>query len=671
MSQPWFGQHGAAGGGTTTSNSSQPPPSMHHERFHHGNGPASSSSSGTPQVPTSTYASRNSPTMVSRPPSSASVNSSASYHSAPGAALGSSHSTAINRHQQGHHGGSGNPHSFHGGIHSMPSGRYPMPLRNNGMIHPVRPIPRGPMPPRQHPGMNPGGSIGQHRPGIVSEYGHHGGHSQFAAKPPPSHSNLLGGGRPGQHPRSFHHQQMHSYHHQGSHHHHNGYPPHMNHIRHLAPDQRYHPYENRSSLGSPSVDSHSIGTPMSPSPPPIPPGQSPHPPAAFPDRPSNASSMNALRDRQNYQQGGGQSNSILQGKASTLPTPKSTNEDVTVDAASILLQLSAVVKNDGESPRNDENRNQENDQPSQSQFEKGNTKPLGMSPPVATVEETHPHDDVSTIGPSESAEHPDLTSEPSSDSVESDFPAPIPENYPTRLALPYDDSKLNSLHCFLRSELLEIFVVQKSENKSPTHSPGSSVGRVGLRCVHCAMTTRRRDDRDEAPMAVFYPKSIAEIYRLVTSWQRCHLRKCRNLPPAVRSQWQLLRDNDKSRGKTHYWITSAKEIGLIDCQSRAGGIRFSPDTKCYPKPTTSSSNEDAPVDVPTDKNDDAEILPTVSKEEEIDASVSKEEEEVDAPISKEEKDEATTSKDEEIASESSSESLPVENSNTGAEVTAV
>ena len=171
----------------------------------------------------------------------------------------------------------------------------------------------------------------------------------------------------------------------------------------------------------------------------------------------------------------------------------------------------------------------------------------------------------------------------------------VPKNFPSRLALPNDEAKLNSLHCFLRSELLEIFVVERSANKSPTHSPGSSVGRVGLRCVFCAMARKRnavnltgeaaRDHDltsssaslhrcDEAPMAVFYPKSIAEIYRLVTSWQRCHLRKCRNLPPDIRSKWTLLRENDKSRGKTHYWITSAKELGLVDCQSRAGGIRF-------------------------------------------------------------------------------------------------
>jgi hypothetical protein len=142
----------------------------------------------------------------------------------------------------------------------------------------------------------------------------------------------------------------------------------------------------------------------------------------------------------------------------------------------------------------------------------------------------------------------------------------------------------------LRSELLEIFVVEKSQTKSPTHSPGSSVGRVGLRCVHCAMARKVREDRDEAPMAVFYPKSIAEIYRLVTSWQRCHLRKCRSLPPSVRQQWQVLRESDKSRGKTHYWVTSAKQIGLVDCVSRAGGVRFGPNTM-----TSSSPKNEEPT----------------------------------------------------------------------------
>jgi hypothetical protein len=292
---------------------------------------------------------------------------------------------------------------------------------------------------------------------------------------------------------------------------------------------------------------------------------------------------NPLRERQNFQ------------KANPSPAQKSNNEDPTADAASILLQLSAVIKQDriGENQRNTESvSNQENTPGNLVKPEPTKAYPVDpRTSMLKAIRESPSHDDFSTGAPSERTDSaPDLTSEPSSDSAEpeSDFPAAIPDNYPTRLALPFDDSKLNSLHCFLRSELLEIFVVQKSMNKSPTHSPGSSVGRVGLRCVHCAMTPRSREDRNEAPMAVFYPKSIAEIYRLVTSWQRCHLRKCRNLPPAVRTQWQALRENDKSRGKTHYWITSAKSIGLVDCQSRAGGIRFGPDTG---KDVSSAKNE--------------------------------------------------------------------------------
>ena len=158
------------------------------------------------------------------------------------------------------------------------------------------------------------------------------------------------------------------------------------------------------------------------------------------------------------------------------------------------------------------------------------------------------------------------------------FPVPYPQNYPKRLTTANDHAKLNALHCFLRSELLEIFVVEKSnEDIKFRHAPSSSVGRVGLRCVHCAIQRNRSMEdcpEDEAPMSVFFPKAIHEIYRLVTSWQRCHLRKCRNLPPTVRRRWDELRKSDKSRGKTAYWIESAQAMGLRDCSSRAGGMRF-------------------------------------------------------------------------------------------------
>lgn len=158
-------------------------------------------------------------------------------------------------------------------------------------------------------------------------------------------------------------------------------------------------------------------------------------------------------------------------------------------------------------------------------------------------------------------------------------PIGVPRVYPRRLALANDHVKLNALHCFLRKELLEIFVVEPNTGKKIKfrHAPSSSAGRVGFRCVYCA-AARSSDpnakvDESEAPMAVFYPKSVPEIYRLVTSWQRCHVRKCNNLPPNIREEWQRLR-HDKARGKTAYWEESALSIGLRTTETKAGGIHF-------------------------------------------------------------------------------------------------
>jgi hypothetical protein len=156
---------------------------------------------------------------------------------------------------------------------------------------------------------------------------------------------------------------------------------------------------------------------------------------------------------------------------------------------------------------------------------------------------------------------------------------------PNRLSVPEDASKLNSMHCFLRSDLLELFVIESTDisnaplsldeatTKTHTGKDGSS-RRVGLRCVHCAQVRLRNlNIKEEAPMAVFYPKCITELYRLVTSWQRVHLRKCRNIPPSVREIYEKTKE-DKSRGKTQWWVTSARKIGLVDSDSKAGGICF-------------------------------------------------------------------------------------------------
>lgn len=288
----------------------------------------------------------------------------------------------------------------------------------------------------------------------------------------------------------------------------------------------------------------------------------------------------------------------LEGADSTRPESSASNDTVggpleqkrsiDDDTASILLQLSAAPSQSSDKDDGEDEQPQIEGRP----LSTINTHSNAVLPPASAANLLKPiqasasRDEDTTMA---TAESPELTSEPSNDSNEArakqaSLPWPVPTEYPRRLALEHDEQKLNSLHCFIREELLEIFVVEKSASKSRSHAPGSSVGRVGLRCFHCALTRQRtKENRDEAPMAVFYPKSINEIYRLVTSWQRCHLRKCRNLPPAVRAKWESLRENEKSRGKTQHWVSSAQEIGLANCPSRGGGVRFGPNFKMTKK----------------------------------------------------------------------------------------
>jgi len=183
---------------------------------------------------------------------------------------------------------------------------------------------------------------------------------------------------------------------------------------------------------------------------------------------------------------------------------------------------------------------------------------------------------------------PTLPTEPSFSSMISEPPSTVdhfvvPPEYPKRLRTADDEEKLNALHCYMRSELLEIVVIESADEKERHHReakniPSSSdpqmIGRVGLRCVFCGMSAD--GGRAGPSMSIFYPRTVSEIYRLVTSWKRCHLSKCRNLPPAVRQTLNGYKDC-RARGKTVYWIDSAHLIGLVDIPTKIGGIRFQTD----------------------------------------------------------------------------------------------
>jgi hypothetical protein len=134
-----------------------------------------------------------------------------------------------------------------------------------------------------------------------------------------------------------------------------------------------------------------------------------------------------------------------------------------------------------------------------------------------------------------------------------------------RMALPEDPQELNSLHCFVRSDLLELF--EKDSKKAV------GVRRIGLRCVYCSHLPRR--ERAGVTMSSFYPKNLDDIYRSVCTWQRIHFRHCRHIGPDARQTYWKLKEADKTRGKTRYWVSSALKMGIVDIPVEKGGICFS------------------------------------------------------------------------------------------------
>lgn len=135
-----------------------------------------------------------------------------------------------------------------------------------------------------------------------------------------------------------------------------------------------------------------------------------------------------------------------------------------------------------------------------------------------------------------------------------------------RLAVPLDEKHVNSLHQFVRRELLEVFVLKDTY-------------RVGLRCVHCASakpTTKENHKSKNVSMSVMYPKSLGDLYRGVCTMQRLHLSKCNNIPSALQERYWNLKASDPSRGKKKHWIDSALSMGFRDVDNHRNGIIYCP-----------------------------------------------------------------------------------------------
>ncbi|CAB9512991.1 expressed unknown protein [Seminavis robusta] len=152
---------------------------------------------------------------------------------------------------------------------------------------------------------------------------------------------------------------------------------------------------------------------------------------------------------------------------------------------------------------------------------------------------------------------------------------------PNRLAMPEDPNELNSLHCFVRAHLLEVFSLPSQKDKP---------GRVGLRCVFCAHLPRK--DRAGTTMCTFYPKSLQDLYRSVMTWQRLHFRVCKHVSNKLKDEYWKHKESDQTRGKTTYWVTSAMRLGLQDISHGRNGIYYSnPNPNHHHHPSHSPSKQ--------------------------------------------------------------------------------
>lgn len=153
-----------------------------------------------------------------------------------------------------------------------------------------------------------------------------------------------------------------------------------------------------------------------------------------------------------------------------------------------------------------------------------------------------------------------------------------------------DDQVLNPIHCFVRRNV-EVFVASNEDLASPSPGRRTAVvlGQVGIRCVHCA----HLPSHDRAKRAVCYPPVVGGIYHAVSNMKFDHFRLCQALPPAVRKEYDALRNTSSGSGRrreggrktrarstdssgstpstSQYYCDSALRLGLVNTKY---GIRF-------------------------------------------------------------------------------------------------
>eukprot|EP00934_Nitzschia_sp_Nitz4_P006842 Nitzschia sp. Nitz4//scaffold62_size106224//66051//68669//NITZ4_004361-RA/size106224-processed-gene-0.56-mRNA-1//-1//CDS//3329555871//6832//frame0 len=158
---------------------------------------------------------------------------------------------------------------------------------------------------------------------------------------------------------------------------------------------------------------------------------------------------------------------------------------------------------------------------------------------------------------------------------------------PTPLAMEPDKDWLTPLHCFVRSECVQVFTATEQDVATPSKGKRKpiQVGQVGIRCPHCHHEESGARERG----SVYYPTSISSIYNATMNLLQRHLHNCTSVPPEIMQRYESLKSDDARSGTSKkYWVESALSLGLVDT---VNGIRYSALTP----PPLPSSKEVPPI----------------------------------------------------------------------------
>lgn len=173
------------------------------------------------------------------------------------------------------------------------------------------------------------------------------------------------------------------------------------------------------------------------------------------------------------------------------------------------------------------------------------------------------------------------------------------------LGIDEDPNWLSEFHCFVRTDLVELFRAGHEDVKLRNNA--IVLNQLGMRCRYCAhRMASGRSGRSSA-----FPSSLRQIYQSFTMMLRDHFSGCEAIPSHLLERFLELKDRP-AQGATdskRYWIYSAMKLGMMDTKrgifmteaSRANGSTAAPFGTNPSKAWDDGHYASIPLVLPSDK----------------------------------------------------------------------